>query len=374
MTYKVLKIKDGDITKSINNMFREILKSGKLKALLIPQEVPSKKMVFHVLISNPEKLNADIIAPVLANSTATIVSYMTKIEPANKPIGVVMRPCQIRALFELVKLNQANLQNIVIIGVDCLGTIPIKSFSNFPEKKTPTHFLVDSFTKKTNEIDKYMRTSCHICKEPVPNNTDITIGLFGVDIEKEIIVEACTDNGKKLLEDLKLETISKEGHAREKAVKQILEEKNKKHTDFIKEKSTIKGIDAITKFFDKCINCHNCMKACPICYCKECLFESTVFDAEAYKFIKKAENKGLFKMPSDTILFHLGRMNHMILSCVECGLCSQACPVDIPLMELFIPVADNAQKEFNYHPGKDPKEKIPMIVYREDEYKEVGEE
>ncbi|MGF3554957.1 MAG: Coenzyme F420 hydrogenase/dehydrogenase, beta subunit C-terminal domain [Thermoplasmatota archaeon] len=373
MTYKVLKIKDGDITKSINEMFKEILKSGKVKALLIPQEVPSKKMVFHVLVSNPEKLNADIITPVLASSTATIVSHMTKIKQANKPIAVVMRPCQIRALLELVKLNQANLENIVIIGVDCLGTIPIKLFSDFQKNKTPTHFLIDSFKKKNNEMDNYMRTSCLVCKEPVPNNADVTIGLFGVDIEKEILVESHTDTGKKLLEDLKLETISKEGHVREKAVKEIIEEKNKKHTDFIKQKSAIKGIEALTKFFDKCINCHNCMKVCPICYCKECLFESTVFDAEAYKFLRKAENKGLFKMPTDTVLFHLGRMNHMILSCVECGLCSQACPVDIPLMEIFIPVADNAQKEFNYHPGKDPKEKIPMIVYREDEYKEVGE-
>jgi formate dehydrogenase subunit beta len=373
MTYKVLKIKDGDTTKSINEMFKEILKSGKIKALLIPQEVPSKKMVFHVLISDPEKLNSDILAPVLASSTATIISDMTKIEPANQPIGVVMRPCQIRALTELVKLNQANLQNIVVIGVDCLGTFSVKEFADFSDKKSPTHFLIESFTKNKKEMDKHMRTSCLVCKEPIPKNADITIGFFGVDIEKEILVEAHTDIGKKLIEDLKLESVSKEGHAREKALKTLAEEKAKAHSDFVKEKSSIKGIDALTKFFDKCINCHNCMKACPICYCKECLFDSAVFDAEAYKYLRKAENKGLFKMPNDSVLFHLGRINHMILSCVECGLCAQACPVDIPLMEIFIPAADNAQEEFKYKPGADSKEKIPMIVYREDEYKEVGE-
>jgi hypothetical protein len=42
-------------------------------------------------------------------------------------------------------------------------------------------------------------------------------------------------------------------------------------------------------------------------------------------------------------------------------------------MEIFIAVAENAQKMFEYRPGKDPKEKIPMIVYREDEFSEVGE-
>jgi hypothetical protein len=45
----------------------------------------------------------------------------------------------------------------------------------------------------------------------------------------------------------------------------------------------------------------------------------------------------------------------------------------IPLMEVFIPAAENAQKEFSYHPGNDKTEKIPMIVYREDEFLEVGE-
>jgi hypothetical protein len=42
-------------------------------------------------------------------------------------------------------------------------------------------------------------------------------------------------------------------------------------------------------------------------------------------------------------------------------------------MDVFIAVAENAQKEFDYHPGKDTSEKIPMIVYREDEFLEVGE-
>jgi hypothetical protein len=47
--------------------------------------------------------------------------------------------------------------------------------------------------------------------------------------------------------------------------------------------------------------------------------------------------------------------------------------MNITLMDVFIPTAECAQKEFKYNPGKDPKEKVPMIVYREDEYVDVGE-
>jgi formate dehydrogenase subunit beta len=63
----------------------------------------------------------------------------------------------------------------------------------------------------------------------------------------------------------------------------------------------------------------------------------------------------------------------MILSCVGCGLCEQACPSEIPLMDVLIPVADNAQEEFGYHPGVAVDERVPIAVYREDEYTEVGE-
>jgi len=372
MTHKVLKIKDNDVVGSTNDFLRTLLSAGKIQALLVPQNTPSKKVAFPVLISDPKKLHADIFSPVLPTSTASIVSKLTKVAPPSKLVGVVMRSCQIRALIELVKLNQANLSNIVIIGVDCPGTFPINTFTEFPEKQTPTQFLLEALTKKSNESEKYLRSACRVCKDPIPMHADIILGFYGAEVEKEIFIEAHSEIGKNILKDLPFED-EKDGKGREKAVKEIREEKTKKRTVFLKEKEGIKGIDKIAEFFDKCVNCHNCRQACPICYCKECLFDSSVFDAEAYKFLRKAEIKGLFKMPNDALLFQLGRMNHMILSCVECGLCEQACPNVIPLMEVFIPVAENAQKEFDYHPGKDTKEKIPMIVYREDEFLEVGE-
>jgi formate dehydrogenase (coenzyme F420) beta subunit len=372
MTQKILKVRDNDVIETLNDFLKHLLSSGKIQALLVPQSTPSKKVAYPVLITDPKKLHADVIAPILPVATATMISKMTKVQPPTKPIGVVMRSCQIRALIELVKLNQANLTNIVIIGVDCPGTFPLNVYAGFPEKTTPTKFILEAFVKKSDEAEKYLRSACHICKDPIPTNADIILGLYGATIEKEIIIEAHSEIGKDLIKEIPLED-EKEGKNREKAVKEIREEKTKKRTIFLKEKEGIKGIEKVAEFFDKCVNCHNCRQACPICYCKECLFDSAVFDAEAYKFIRRAENKGLFKLPSDALLFHLGRMNHMILSCVECGLCEQACPNNIPLMEVFIPAAENSQKEFDYHPGKDKAEKIPMIVYREDEFSEVGE-
>ena len=371
MTNKILKVKNGNPVESINDLLKEFLNSKKVKALLVMQEVPSKAMSFPVLISDPDKLNSNIFTPVLPVSTATVISKITKVNGASKPIGVIMRSCQIRALVELVKLNQANIDNIVIIGVDCLGTFPMNVYSDFPEKVTPTEYILNSFSKD-KDIEKYLRSSCSTCKNPIPSNADIVIGLYGMNPKKELLIQIKSEKGNKLFEGIQLVT-SKDTKNRENAIKEIQDEKTKNRIKLIKDKNNIKGIDALAKFFDKCVNCHNCMKVCPICYCKECLFESSVFDLEANKYIGKAEKKGLFKMPNDSILFHTTRMNHMVVSCVGCGLCEQACPSNIPLMEIITPIGENAQKEFDYTPGRDIEEKMPMVVYKEDEYKEVGE-
>jgi len=371
MTDKKLKVKNEDTVSSVNDFLKDLLKSKKIQALLVMQEVPSKTISFPVLISNPDKLNSNIFAPVLPTSTASVISKITKIDSSSEPIGVVMRACQIRALVELVKLNQANIDNIVIIGVDCLGTFPINVYSDFPEKDSPTDFIIDTSLKK-NDTNKYLRTACQTCKDPIPSNADIVIGLYGLNPKKELLIQINSDKGQNLLEGINLDA-AKDTKNRDKAVKDILEEKNQNRSEFIKEVGKIKGIDALTKFFDKCINCHNCMNVCPICYCKECLFDSSVFNFEANKYIGKAEKKGLFKMPNDSLLFHTTRMNHMVVSCVGCGLCEQACPSDIPLMEIITPIGENAQKILDYTPGSDIEEKVPMVIYKEDEYQEVGE-
>jgi formate dehydrogenase subunit beta len=373
MTDNKLKVKNEDTVLSVNDFLKDLLKSKKIQALLVMQEVPSKTISFPVLISDPDKLNSNVFAPVFPTSTASVISKITKIDSSHEPIGVVMRACQIRALVELVKLNQANIDNIVIIGVDCLGTFPINVFSDFPEKDSPTDFILDT-SKTKNDIKKYLRTACQTCKDPIPRNADadIVIGLYGLNPKKELLIQINSDKGQNLLEGINLDSV-KDTKNRDKTVKDILEEKNQNRSEFIKEVSKIKGIEALAKFFDKCINCHNCMKVCPICYCKECLFDSSVFNLEANKYIGKAEKKGLFKMPNDSLLFHTTRMNHMIVSCVGCGLCEQACPSDIPLMEIITPIGENAQKILDYTPGRDIEEKVPMVIYKEDEYQEVGE-
>ena len=78
-------------------------------------------------------------------------------------------------------------------------------------------------------------------------------------------------------------------------------------------------------------------------------------------------------MPADAMLFHITRMNHMGLSCVGCGLCSDACPNDVDVFSLFRTVASKAQKDFGYAPGLNIEDELPLAVYKEEEFQTIGE-
>ena len=77
-------------------------------------------------------------------------------------------------------------------------------------------------------------------------------------------------------------------------------------------------------------------------------------------------------MPTDSLLFHLTRLNHMAMSCVGCGLCQEACPNDIPVFRIFRMAGDKVQETFDYVPGRSLEEELPLSVFREDELSEVG--
>ncbi len=129
----------------------------------------------------------------------------------------------------------------------------------------------------------------------------------------------------------------------------------------------------LADWFSTCIRCHNCMTNCPICYCKTCFFKTDVFDHEPLQFIQWAGRKGATRLPPDTVLFHLTRMNHMATSCVGCGLCTSACPSGIAVGAAFRGVAARTQALFGYQAGRSLGEAPPVTTFQVDEMRERGE-
>jgi formate dehydrogenase subunit beta len=367
----IIEVKDGKVREAIISFLRDLFEKDLLDALLVPKEVPSKDNVVQTLVTDVESLiGANPIAPVMPVNSARIVSDMTKVTPSKKRIGIILRPCELRALVELVKLKQASLENLIIIGLDCLGTYSVTSYAQMiSEGKDPTKNLLMTF--KLGE-DPDLRSACRICEYPVPQNYDITIGLVGLDFENTISVQANTKVGEQIIGKLDLKEF-KQDKERENAISTLIKARiTKRDEAFAKRADEISGWDKLSSVFATCINCHNCMNVCPICYCKECFFESPTFEFESDQYLGWAMRKGSIRLPTDTVLFHLTRMNHMALSCVGCGVCEQACPNDIPLLEIFRLVGSRVQGTFDYVPGRSLEEELPLAVFKEDELQSVG--
>ena len=73
----------------------------------------------------------------------------------------------------------------------------------------------------------------------------------------------------------------------------------------------------------------------------------------------------------DTLLFQMGRMMHMSIACVSCGSCEDACPVSIPVAQVFSMIADETQELFGYISGRSLDEPIPLVTYKEEELHEM---
>ncbi|MBE0478204.1 4Fe-4S binding protein [Candidatus Aerophobetes bacterium] len=369
-----VEVKNGKIKEAINFFLIELLKKNLVSALLVPRELPSKDNVVQSLVSQPDELkNADVFAPVLPVNSARIISEMTRLGSGKASVGAILRSCEIRALIELVKLKQASLDNLLIIGIDCPGTYSVKDYKALCQQGIyPEDELFKNLKKGMEDVR--IREACKVCEYPVPSNSDLTFGFLGVDFEKNIFFQANTSKGEKILD--RFSYLEFDGlKIREEFIFKYLKQKIKKRDElFALTQKEVKGWENLISFFSACINCHNCMKVCPVCYCRECFFESACFEFNGDKYLNWAKKKGSIKMPKDTALFHLGRMAHMATSCVGCGACEEACPNNIPLLKVFKTVAHNVQEIFQYVPGKKLQEPLPLTTFKEDELQRVGED
>lgn len=374
-----LQIENDSPLKSINSFFAKLLSEKVVDSLLVPQEAPTGKTVIQTLVSAEEQVtDANPFAPLLLTNSATMIASLTVDKPKEK-IGVVLRSCEIRAMIELAKIRQVNLDNLVIIGMDCLGTYELQTYQKIREKNVDTKTLTEAFLSKTAEAQanllegEELREACQGCKYPNPQNTDIAIRFLGCDVKKEIFIHISEENEQMKPEALGL-VVQDDVSKWEKASESCREARTKVSDKIIEEVSAqIKDIKGLLEKLEGCRRCYNCRKECPICYCRECIFDSNTFEHTSLQYLNWAQKRGKIRMPTDTLLFHLTRLNHMVVSCVACGQCTSACPNNIPVAKIFKTIGSKVQKVFDYQPGKDIEEEIPQATFKEDEFKEVGE-
>ena len=370
-----IDVKESDILGALQKFFEDILNTEEIKAILVPQHLPMKNMVMPALVTDPDYLKGvDPLAPAFPMNAAKIVSRLTRKSMGTR-VAAVLRPCEIRAFVELVKLKQARPDEVVLICIDCLGAYPNKDYARFIEQNgenSTAKFYQNILSGREGEIDGVsLAPACKACENPVAANADISIGLYGIDIKDQLLIQSQTESGMNLLNQLKLSKMV-EPASRKNTVADVIQKRTAYRDDlFIKTHEATDSLEKIATYFASCVNCYNCRVACPVCYCKECVFVTDVFNHDPEQYLRWASRKGVIKMPTDTLFYHITRLAHMSTACVGCGQCSNACPNDIPVMELFRTIAQDTQKAFDYEAGKSIDEDPPLSVFREDEFTEV---
>ena len=368
-----LTVEGGKIRETVNGFLKSLFAKKVVDAMLVPLVHPAGTNVVQALVTEPAYLDrADVFAPVMPVNAARIVQAVTRLSPMGKKTAVVIRPCEMRALVELVKLKQAQLENLILIGIDCPGAYSVKDYPKLTAEKTSDEFVKAGYRLTNPEL----RSGCQICEYPYPLTADITIGMIGLEPGKSILLSADSALGEEVLGKLglKVETDSADAQKRQAAIAKFAAEvKERRKKFFEKVKEEVGGLDKLANVFAQCIKCQNCRQACPVCYCRECFFVSPTFEMESEKYVRQAEKKGAIRMPSDTMLFHMTRMNHMGNSCVGCGACEEACPNDIPLLKIFQLTGSEVQELFGYVPGRKLDEPLPATAFQEKELESIGE-
>jgi len=263
-----IDVKDKDILGSLEDFTKDILELEDIKAILVPQHLPMKNMVMPTLVTDPEHLNGiDPLAPVFPMNAAKMVSRLTR-KPLGGKIVALMRPCEIRAFIELVKLKQGSTDDIVLIGIDCLGAYQNKDYFRFIEQNgddsTDKFYrqIMDGDDGQMDGID--LAPACKACEYPVSEKADILIGLYGMDIDQSLLVQSQTDAGDQILKHMNF-SAADEPRARPDAINAVITRRTGYRDDmFARTREATENLEKLSTYFATCVNCYNCRVACPV--------------------------------------------------------------------------------------------------------------
>ncbi len=331
----------------LKNEVKRILKEGKVKYMIGYERDTNGLLPKPAFIKKAEEADKLIWDPTCVyNLTRFLVDEKRKKakekKPDQRPVGLVIKGCDSRAVVVLLQEKFINRGDIYLIGVSCENTGVVD------ERKLQKKLK----GKKVEKIEFGEK-----------DNFIITTSEGKVEIPaSEILAERCLECKANfpLISDV------------------LLGEKSKRKSDSpFKSLEKIESLSAEERWafwkaeLDKCIRCYACRSVCPMCYCDECVVDTINFavTADTTAEEKAQKIKWLEKSPasSENFVYHMVRAIHLAGRCIDCGECERVCPLDIPLRFLNKYLEKQAKELFGYEPGSDPEQPSLVACFKDED-------
>jgi ferredoxin len=287
----------------LQDLAHKLLSEGTVKVVIGYEEGPrGARAAFITDPGQAEKLIFDNRC--VQNLAAYLNPRRKQIAVLGKP-AVVVKGCDARSIAGMLRENQITRDSVVIIAMQCSGVLEIPG--------------VASDVELTSENVSVRCGGCDVCEPKLFDHY--------IKAKKSAVPPVNTKRTEQLAALAKMTTAERWGFWSQE--------------------------------LSRCIRCHACREACPMCFCVQCTAEKGTplwIDSSSTPRANRA--------------WQTMRVLHQAGRCVDCLECERACPEHIPLGLLARYVADSVERRFDYKAGDDPSVAAPMGIYRTDDDEE----
>lgn len=300
----------GDPLGTVNRFVSQVWQETGLEGLILPSDRKNELRV----VDDPSVLGEfNPFQPLMLMNIAGLVPSVLQERPDGR-FGILLRPCELRALNEVAERKTIDPERLLTICVDCLGTFADEEFEWRSIRKGSDAGLTKEalqFAPQGGIAAYRYRAACQMCISPGAKSADINLGVLGLPVRQSLLVDGQPDllDWSQVTDRPADPALSSK---RAVMLSKLVERHSQTRDRVLSGLAEVlpANVDVLLDQFEDCGSCQSCMEACPIC------------SANPPQRAKdgRYERQGVVEW---------------LVDCAGCGMCEQSCPRHMPLSIIF---------------------------------------